>query len=293
MKYSILAATLTAVSYAQVTVPDGTKIRVRLDQTITSATAEEGQAVELSVTDNVRVGEVVAIPQGSRVSGTITLAQEKRRMGRAGKLDFSVDRVRAADGEWIPLRYTMTKKSGQSHATRTGIITAGVAVVFWPAAPFMLLMKGKDVTINRGVTFDVFTDADYMVKAAPAGTALAAAPPPAPAVLPPGPAVRMISQGTAYQPAAPPPAAAPGGSATVTITSPETGAEIEINGAFVGSTPTTLQMAAGTHQVTVRSGAQVWQRSVQVTVGSTVTINATMPAPATPVYTKTSQVRAR
>lgn len=290
MKYSVLAATLTAVSYAQVTVPDGTKIRVRLDQTVTSATAEEGQAVELSVTDNVRVGDVVAIPQGSRVSGTITMAQAKRRMGRAGKLDFSVDRVRAADGEWIPLRYTMTKKNGQSHATRTGIITAGVAVVFWPAAPFILLAKGKDVTLNRGITFDVFTDADYTLKSVPGGAALAAAPPAAPAVLPPGPAVRMISQATPYQPAAPP-VAAPGGSATVTITSPENGAEIEINGAFVGSTPTTLQMTAGTHQVTVRSGSQVWQRMVQVTAGSTITINATVPA--SPVYTRTTRVRAQ
>jgi hypothetical protein len=263
---------------------------VRLDQTITSATAEEGQAVELSVTDNVKVGEVVAVPQGSRVTGTITLAQEKRRMGRAGKLDFSVDRVRAGDGEWIPLRYTMTKKTGQSHATRTGVITAGVAVVFWPAAPFILLMKGKDVTINRGVTFDVFTDSDYALKSAPAGAVVAAVPVPAPAAVPAAvPAVRMISQ--PYQAAAP--TAAPGGTSSVTITSPDAGAEIEINGAFVGSTPTTLQMSAGTHQVTVRSGAQVWQRIVQITPGSTITINATMPAAAAPAYTKTSRVRAQ
>ena len=54
-----------------------------------------------------------------------------------------------------PLRYTVTKKSGQSHAVRTGIITAGVAAVFWPAAPAMLLWKGQDVNINRGVAFDV------------------------------------------------------------------------------------------------------------------------------------------
>jgi hypothetical protein len=84
-------------------------------------------------------------------------------MGRAGKLDFSIDRVKSVDDQWIPLRYTVTKKSGNSKAVSTGIITAGVAVVFWPAAPVMLLRRGQDVTINRGVSFDVFTDANHSV----------------------------------------------------------------------------------------------------------------------------------
>jgi len=292
MKRSVLAVMLTAVAHGQVTIPDGTRIRVRLDQTISSATAEEGQAVELSVTEDIRAGGVIAIPQGSHVSGTITMAQAKRRMGRAGKLDFSVDRVRAADGEWIPLRYTMTRKSGQSHATRTGIVTAGVAVAFFPAAPFMLLMKGKDVTINRGVAFDVFTDADYTLRTASAGSPATLAPPAAPAApVPSAPALRMASQPAPSQAASP--AAQPGGSASITITSPEPGAEIEVNGAFVGSTPTTLRLPAGAYQVTVRGGAQVWQRTVQVTAGSTITINAAISSGAPPVYRKTSRAAAQ
>src|SRR5690242_5616132 len=117
-----------ALASAQINIPDGTKVRVRLDQTLTSATSEEGQTVELSVTDAIKVGDQAVIPQGARVTGTITSAHEKRRLGRAGKLDFSIDRVRSADGEWVPLRYTLNKKSGESHAVRTGVITAGVAV---------------------------------------------------------------------------------------------------------------------------------------------------------------------
>jgi hypothetical protein len=45
----------------------------------------------------------------------------------------------------------------------TGIVTAGVAAAFWPAAPVLLLRKGADVTINRGVSFDVFTDANHVL----------------------------------------------------------------------------------------------------------------------------------
>ncbi len=284
MRNTILAAMLAGtVSYAQVAIPDGTKLRVRLDQTITSATADEGQTVELSVTENVKVGDAVVFPQGSRVTGTITIAQEKRRMGRAGKLDFSVDRVRAVDGEWVPLRYTLNKKTGDSHAVRTGIVTAGVAVVFWPAAPFMLLMKGKDVTINKGVTLDVFTDSDYLVKAAPAAGVHMA-----------GVTVPGIQQPGAQAPpaAAQAPAPSTGGMASVAVTSTSPGADIEVDGAFVGSTPTTLQLASGMHHVTVRNGAQTWQRSVQINAGSNVTLQANFPEMAPAAFTRTSS-RAR
>jgi hypothetical protein len=149
---------------AQTILQEGAKVRVRLDQAISSATAEEGQIVEFSVTDAVKVGDTVVIPEGGRATGTITRAHEKRRLGRAGRLDFSIDRVKTVNNEWIPLRYTITKKSGESHAVSTGILAAGTAVVFWPAAPVFLLRKGQDVTMNRGVTFEVFTDENYTVR---------------------------------------------------------------------------------------------------------------------------------
>ena len=175
-KFIVASLAFTTIAAAQVTIPDGTKLRVRLDQTISSANADEGQPVELSVTEAVKVGEQIVIPDGARVTGTITEAHEKRHMGRAGKLDFSLDRVRAVDGNWVPLRYTVTKKSGDSHAVRTGVLTAGAAVLFWPAAPAFLLIKGKDVTINKGVVFDAFTDQDHVLKIAPETTVAGARP---------------------------------------------------------------------------------------------------------------------
>ena len=80
----------------------------------------------------MKVGDTVVIPQGAPDVGMITQAVPKRRMGRTGKLDFSVERVIAADGNSVPLRYTINKKEGGSHAVSTGILTAGAAVVFWP-----------------------------------------------------------------------------------------------------------------------------------------------------------------
>jgi len=257
MKEKVFVVLLSVLACsAQTVLPEGTKLRVRLDQAISSATAEEGQTVELSVTDAVKVGDVVIVSEGARATGTITQAHEKRRLGRAGKLDFSIDRVKTVDNQWVPLRYTVTKKSGQSHAVSTGIITAGVAAVFWPAAPVFLLRKGQDITINRGVAFEVFTDANHTVSAGT--TAWAPAPAPVPRSAPPAPSI---------------PAAT---SAAISVTSPVAAAEIEVDGAFVGNTPTTLQLAAGSHRIVVKHGIKTWQRTLQVNAGSNITLNATL-----------------
>jgi hypothetical protein len=269
---ALLTLCATVVSFAQgTTIPDGTKLRVRLEQTVSSATADEGQTVELSVAEAIKINGETVIADSARVTGTVTQVKERGRMGKAGKLDFSVDRVRAADGEWIPLRYTLNKKTGEGHSTRNGIITAGVAFVFWPAAPFVLLAKGKDITINKGVTFDVFTDADHaFMKANPQ----APAPPPVVSASN-APAASAFVPAANVQPAQPTPSD-PTSIAAVTVTSPVQGADIEVNGAFVGSTPTTLRLAPGSHAIAVRQGTKVWQRTVQVTPGSTVTINANL-----------------
>jgi hypothetical protein len=262
MKSFFLVAVLTTCAFGEVTIPEGTKIRVRLDQTISSATADQGQTVELSVTENVKVGGMAVIPEGSRVTGTITEARAKRRMGRSGKLDFSIDRVRAQDGEWVPLRYTLNKRQGESHSVRTGVLTAGAAVVFWPAAPVFLLMHGKDITINKGVTFDVFTDGNHVLSSGPKNE---------PAIVTQAPAAAAPSAS---------PAPASGGTATVAVTSSAPGADIEVDGAFAGSTPTTLQMSAGVHHIVIKSGTQIWERKLLVTTGSTISLNAVFPAAA-------------
>ena len=126
-----------------------------------------------------------------------------------------------------------------------GVLTAGAAVLFWPAAPAFLLIKGKDVTINRGVIFDTFTDKDHTLVTAAASN---------------GPKAPAASAGS--------------GSASVSIISNATGADIEIDGAYVGSTPTTLSLSAGPHQVAIRIGNAVWQRTLQVNAGSNVSVNA-------------------
>ena len=243
------AFTLASVSFGDVVIPSGTKVACRLEQTISSSTADEGQPVQLSVTENVKVNDTVVIAQGSACVGTIVLASAKRSMGRSGKLDFSIDKVRVGDGESLPLRYTMQKKEGEGKGLSTGVMTAGAAVLFWPAAPFFLMRKGKDVTINKGIVLEVFTDSEHVLK-----TSKGAAP------------VQIAS-------AAPISGAE---MASVMIGSDLPDAEVEIDGGFIGNTPSTAKLTPGLHKITVRSGANTWTRDLNVQPGATVNVKATL-----------------
>jgi len=67
--------------------------------------------------------------------------------------------------------------------------------------------------------------------------------------------------------AAPAPAVA-SAEAHVSVTSVPDGADIEVDGSFVGNTPSTLDMTVGGHTVTVKkAGFKPWTRNVKVTGG--------------------------
>src|SRR4051794_41894863 len=101
----MLTTLMTATAaFSQVMISDGTKVRVRLEQNLSSETAELGQTVDFAVTQEVRIGDAVVIANGARATGSIVQVEGKRSFGRAGKLDFSIDRVQLVDGQWLNVR---------------------------------------------------------------------------------------------------------------------------------------------------------------------------------------------
>ena len=79
-------------------------VKIRLTKDISSATAQDNDRVDFIVLEVVKVAGLVVIPKGSVAWGTVTKAQAKRRVGRGGKLDVTIDSVRLADGDKAALR---------------------------------------------------------------------------------------------------------------------------------------------------------------------------------------------
>jgi hypothetical protein len=241
---------------------DGTPIKLRLSQTVSSADAHVNDRVEFEVLEDVMVGDVVVIPKGASALGTVTEAVPKRRMARGGKLEIVMDSVRLVDGQKAALRAVKDAKGGG----HTGGMTVGIvaaAIVFWPAAPLFLLMHGKDITFPKGTDVPTFVNGDMKLD----------------------PAKFQQAQGGSTQPVA------ISAASNLAISSTPVGADIYLDQNFVGNTPSTLSVPSGKHSVSVRkAGFQDWIREMNLS-GGAVTLNAELVPGSTPQSTAVSQAQ--
>jgi hypothetical protein len=68
--------------------------------------------------------------------------------------------------------------------------------------------------------------------------------------------------------------------AIVTVKSTPPGADINVDGKFMGNTPSTIQLTPGDHVVEVeKEGLKPWQRGMTVSAGGNITIDATLDKP--------------
>lgn len=143
-------------------IPDGTRITVRLMEQLSSATTKDRDPVSFAVVEDVIVDGEVVIRQGTPVRGVVVEAESKRRMGRAGKMYYTVNETKAIDKGAIRLR-AVEDRRGQSNVTATAVTTGAVAVFVPVAAPFFLLRKGKDVVVPEGTRVEAFVDGDHTI----------------------------------------------------------------------------------------------------------------------------------
>lgn len=228
---------------------DGTPVKLRIAQTVSSADAHVDDKVEFEVLEEVRVSDILVISKGGIAWGTVTEAQPKRRMARGGNLEIVMDSVRLVDGQKAALRAVKNAKGGG----HTGAMTAGIVatgLLFWPAAPFFLFMHGKDITIPKGAEVPTFVNGNFNLDVA--------------RFRPSTQAVQVTAQ--------------VGGVTSVAISSTPAGADIYVDEGFVGNTPSTLNVAASAHSVVVKkNGFQDWTRQMSFS-GGTVTLSAELVA---------------
>jgi hypothetical protein len=236
------------------TLLDGTPIKLRLGENLSSESAKTGQSVPFEVVEELDVMGVPVILKGATALATITNAEPKKRMGRGGKLDVNVDSVRLIDGEKAQLRAVQDNKAGGHVGAMTGAMVA-TAVVFFPAAPLFLFMHGKSVEIPKGTEITAFVQGDMKLDMA-----------------------KMVAPGTLPLPAGGSVVAAAVEMAVLTVESSVAGADIEVDGAFVGSTPSTVSVTPGQHTIAVKKKGYVdWSRTMTVS-GSGVRLSADLEA---------------
>jgi PEGA domain len=234
-----MGSVLSAQAPPALKVPDGTALRLSLTQELSSATNAVDDPVHFQVVEDVKIAGVVAFPMGSTAVGHIIEVEPRRRMGRAGKLNFTVDHVKAPDGSNLRLRASSTRKGED----KTGTVIIGSVLL----SPLFLIMRGKDITIPKGTEITAYIDGDREFALM--------APPVEPAVMQQNPTQ----------------------SGTVMFRSDPDGADITIDGKFVGTTPSSLQLTAGDHSVVIeKAHFSSWKRTMTIAAGSSANVSATL-----------------
>jgi len=139
----------------------------------------------------------------------------------------------------------------------TGAIVA-TAIVFFPAAPLFLFMKGKDITIPKGTEITAYINGDIPLD---------------PKKFQLQDAVKTEGATTSAQVAA----SAEAMVSTIELKSNPDGAEISIDGKYVGNAPTTLHLSVGDHAIKFeKPGFKPWERTLTITQGESTTIPVTL-----------------
>ena len=252
---------------------DATPVRLRITRTISSSDAQVNDTVDFEVLEEVKVHDVIVIPRGGTAWGTVTEAQPKRRMGRAGKLNINIDNVRLTSGEKVALRAVKDVKGGGHQGAITGAIVA-TSIVFFPAAPLFLLVHGKDITIPKGTEIAAYTNGDIPLDAKKFSRQNAISPEVGAATV--QPTAEPQSAPTQSDAPLPAPAGVPA-TGTVEVHSTPEGAEVYVDGAFIGNAPATLKLSPGQHTIRVtQSGFKEWSREIAVQVGSEAHLSAVL-----------------
>jgi hypothetical protein len=229
---------------------DGTPVKLRLTRNLSSASDKTGDKVDFEVLEEVKVDNLIVIPRGGIAWATITEAQPKRRMGRGGKLDVNIDSVRLQDGEKANLRAVKDTKGGGHVGAMTGAMVA-TGIVFFPAAPLFLFMHGKDISIPKGTEITAYIAGNTLLDKSkfnsgdiPAADTKSAAKP------------------------------ADATQTTVVLSSSPSGADVEVDGNFVGNTPSTITLTPGDHSVKIlKKDYKPWERKLKA-AGGNISLNA-------------------
>ncbi len=134
-----------------VKIPDGTIVHVIFTEELSSEHNHPNDPVPGQVAEDVKVGDTVVIAKGTPVVGKVSQAEKRGGWGKSGTLAFSIDYVKAVDGDNVRLRGSSAQGGKQA--------SAGAAMMGLSGG----LKKGKPIVMPKGSTMDVYVDGDREV----------------------------------------------------------------------------------------------------------------------------------
>lgn len=123
-----VAATPAKPVPVRLTVPAGTGVTLALSSALTSKTAKVGDSFGAMVVSDIMVGNKVAIPAGSRVSGSVTnVVSGSSKIGGVPTLGLHFDALELPDGQRVALNSELVQQGKSDTGRDTAKILGGAA----------------------------------------------------------------------------------------------------------------------------------------------------------------------
>jgi len=162
----LLCQPLSGLAQAsQMTVEEGTCVRVKLEEALSTKTSTEGQKLQLVVAEDVfgKDGKTVVIKEGAPAVGYLKDVDDKS-CGRGAKLSIEISSVRAIDDSRIQLR-AVKAKTGHNGAGVGAYVVGGVLFGVLGLGVVALCGQSKHAQIPAGTIISAFVERDSVVAA--------------------------------------------------------------------------------------------------------------------------------
>jgi hypothetical protein len=147
-----VAATATAPASERVILKEGTEVPLVFSADLNSKTAVDDDTVNMTLADDLKVGDVVVVKKGAPAVATVTNAHKAGMMGKPGELSIRLEYVKSDDQ-----RLRLRGNKGKEGEGKVGA-TVALTVLFGPIG---LIKHGKNVDIPEGTPLTAYVDQDY------------------------------------------------------------------------------------------------------------------------------------
>jgi hypothetical protein len=141
----------TAATTGKYTLKEGTDVRLKFADDISSKTAALDDPVTLILDEDLRVGDVVVARAGAKAVATVSNVKKAGMMGKAGELNIRLESMKVGSYK-VRLRGT----KGREGDSKVG--TAVVLTVLF--GPIGLIKHGKNVEVKQGTPLGAYVADD-------------------------------------------------------------------------------------------------------------------------------------
>ncbi len=139
---------------AKLVLKEGTDVKLKFAQDLSSKTANDDDPVNLVLDEDLKVGDVTVCKAGSKAVGTVTHAKKAGMMGKGGELNMRLEYILVSD-----TRMRLRGTKGKEGEGKVGAAVA-LTVLFGPIG---LIKHGKNVEVKQGTPLLAYVDQDFTI----------------------------------------------------------------------------------------------------------------------------------